>query len=62
MHLLQRVEKHLRRSGVPQSRFGREALGDPRLVTDLRKGRELRPKTAQRVQAYLDAHERETRQ
>ncbi len=62
MHLLLRVEKHLRRSGTPQSRFGREALGDPRLVTDLRRGRELRPRTEQRVHAYLDAHESEPAQ
>jgi hypothetical protein len=51
--LLIAIEKHLRRSGTPPTRFGREAVGDPRFVLDLRNGREARAKTAARVSAYL---------
>lgn len=53
VYLLYRVERYLRRSGTPPTRFGREAVGDPRFVPDLRNGREPRPATEQRVDAYL---------
>ena len=58
MQLLRRVELYLRRSGTPATRFGREALSDPRFVADLRNGREPRAATADRVSAYLDRRER----
>ncbi len=57
MHLLRRVERYLRRSGTPATRFGREAVNDPRFVFDLRYGREPRAPTRSRVAAYLDARE-----
>jgi hypothetical protein len=38
---------------VPVSRFGREAAGDPRLVSDLAKGRTLRPSTRRRLHAHV---------
>ncbi len=51
--LLQRIEKHLRVRRMPPTRFGREAVGDPCFVFDLRHGREPRPKTIARVVRYL---------
>lgn len=51
--LICRVERHLRRFGVPPARFGVEAVNDPRFVFDLRNGREPRPRTIARVDAYL---------
>ena len=57
MQLLRRVEKYLRRTGAPPTRFGREAIGDPRFVFDLRKGREARPITVARVVEFLERHE-----
>jgi hypothetical protein len=53
--LLREVEKFLRRNGTPPTRFGREAVGDPRFVFDLRNGRDPRPQTVERVLAYLEA-------
>lgn len=53
MVLLRVIECHLARTQTPPSRFGREALGDPHLVRDLRNGRQLRPKTMARLCAYL---------
>jgi tRNA-dihydrouridine synthase len=53
--LLPRIERHLRRTGVSATTFGREAVGDPRLVADLRSGRYLRPSVARRVEAHLAA-------
>jgi hypothetical protein len=58
MHLLRRIERHLRQSGTPPTRFGRNAVRDPRFVFDLRNGREPRSSTANRVAAYLDRLER----
>lgn len=59
MHLLGKVENYLRRSGTPPTRFGREAARDPRLVFDLRNGREAGPRLASRVAAFIEARERE---
>lgn len=53
MHLLSSIEKFLRRSGTPPTRFGREAMGDPRFVLDLRNGREPRASTVCKVRDYL---------
>ena len=57
MHLHRRIEIYLRRSGTTATRFGREVLGDPRFVFDLRKGREPRSPTAARVSSWLDRQE-----
>lgn len=55
MQLLREVEKFLRRSDTTPTRFGRDAVGDPRFVFDLRNGRDPRPRTVDRVRAYLQA-------
>ncbi len=54
MHLLRRIERYLRSSGATPTRFGREAVRDPRLVHDLRRGREPGSALVARVSAYLD--------
>lgn len=53
MHLLTTIEKYLRKTGVAPTRFGRDAVGDPQFVADLRNGREPRERTARRVADYL---------
>ena len=58
MHLLRRIEIYLRRSGIAPARFGREAARDPRLVFDLRRGREPRATLKRRLEAFLDLGER----
>ncbi|MCJ8159371.1 hypothetical protein [Sphingomonas sp. LaA6.9] len=55
MHLLRRIERHLRRHEIPATRFGREAVRDPRLVHDLRNGREPGARLTARVTRYMDA-------
>jgi len=57
MHLRRRIELYLRQKRMPPTRFGREAVNDPRFVFDLRNGREPREKTAARVTAWLDVEE-----
>lgn len=53
--ILSKVERYLRAHDIPQTKFGRLAVGDPRLVGDLRNGRELRPATRARVEAFMAA-------
>jgi hypothetical protein len=55
VYLLREVENFLRRREVAPTRFGRDVVGDPRFVFDLRNGREPRPQTVERVRAYLEA-------
>ena len=55
--LLLRIERHLRVRRMTPTRFGREAVGDPNLISQLRDGRELRSATLQRIVDYLDDNE-----
>ena len=57
MHLRRRIELYMRRHQMTPTRFGREAINDPRLVADMRNGRELREKTEKRLHAWLDQQE-----
>jgi len=58
MHLMRRIERFLKQEQMAPTRFGREAVGDPRLISDMKNGRELRDATIARIQAWLDAQER----
>jgi len=55
VHILRDVERFLKNSSMPAAKFGREAVKDPRFVFDLRKGREPRPRTIERIRAFLEA-------
>lgn len=61
MSLLPVVERHLRAHSVPPSRFGRLVTGDPRFVFDLRRGREPRAATRDRVLAHIASAESQAR-
>ena len=54
MHLRKRIEAYLKTSGTPATRFGREAVRDPRLVHDMRCGREIGPRVAKRIIAFIE--------
>ena len=58
--LIREIEKFLRATGMPWTKFGRLAAKDPRFVNDLRNGRTPREKTAARVtrfmNSYLESH------
>lgn len=60
--LLERIERYLRTTRMPPTRFGRNVLGDPNFVFNLRDGRRMRSTTIERVEAYLEAHEVRVRQ
>ena len=55
--LLRRIDAYLRSTRTAPTRFGRDALGDPNFVFNLRDGREPRAATVLRVQRYLEARE-----
>lgn len=51
--LLATVESFLQENPVAASRLGRDAVGDPSFVRELRSGRVVRPGTADRVRRYI---------
>lgn len=59
MHLLSQIERHLIKSGTPPTRFGRQVVGDPRFVHDLRRGREPGAAISRRVRQWLAAADRQ---
>ena len=60
MYLMRRIELFLQRADMAPTRFGREAVGDPRLIADMKNGRELRETTCARIVAWLDRQEKRT--
>jgi hypothetical protein len=58
MYLMRRIELFLQRAAMTPTRFGREAVGDPRLIRDMKNGRELRHTTVARILAWLEAQEK----
>lgn len=57
MELLRRIERHLRTTRTAPTRFGRIVARDPRLVFDMRRGREPRARMARRIARYLSGEE-----
>jgi len=52
--LLQRIDAFLKESAMPPSVFGRAAVRDPRLVSDLRSGREPGRELICRVEHFMN--------
>ena len=55
--LIRRIERFLRTTDMPATKFGRLAVRDPRFVDDLRNGRTPRPATERRVEHFLNMHQ-----
>ena len=53
MGVHRRIEKFLRATDMPPTKFGRLAVSDPRLVQDLRRGREPGARMVARIDAFL---------
>lgn len=51
--LLRKIEKFLRETQMPWTKFGRLAAHDPRFVADLRNGRTPRPGTERRIESFM---------
>ena len=52
--LIRKVEKFIQSTGMPVTKFGRLAAHDPRLVGDLRNGREPRSAMVKRVEHFMN--------
>ena len=53
---LQHIERFLRETGMPWTKFGRIVAHDPRLVGDLRNGRVPRSPLAQRIEQFIKSY------
>lgn len=53
MSVVQRIERYLKDTGLTPTRFGRLAARDPRLVHDLKRGREPGARMIARIEAYI---------
>ena len=60
-HFKSRVSAFLGRSGLSPTAFGRKALGDPNLMHQIERGRSLTLRSADRVLAFMDEHDRDPR-
>jgi hypothetical protein len=49
----QKVDRFLERTGMSATRFGKEAVGDPNFVFDLRAGRAPTLRMAERVSIFM---------
>ena len=56
MTLLRQIELFLRKTELAPTTFGRRAARDPRLVFDLRNGRQPGAKLVARVQAWMQGY------
>lgn len=54
--LITRIERFLRDTGMPWTKFGRLAAHDPRFVEDLRNGRIPRDRTQKRVEHFMNEY------
>ena len=61
MHLLRSIEQFLRKTGMAPTRFGRASVRDPRLVFDLRNGREPGQSMKRRVEHFMNIYGQEQR-
>lgn len=54
MTLLRQIEIFLRETDMAPTRFGRDAVRDPRLVFDMRRGREPSMRMVKRVEHFMN--------
>ena len=57
MTILRRIEQFLHRTGMPATNFGRDAVRDPRLVHDLRNGREPGHRMTRRIEHFMNIYD-----
>ncbi len=60
MSTLRTIEQFLRRNEMAPTRFGREAVSDPRLVFDLRNGREPTERMQRRLEHFMNKYDGST--
>ena len=58
MHINRLVERFLQEQKLPPTKFGRLAARDPRLVLDMRMGREIRPEMEQLLRNFMQQYQK----
>ncbi|WP_165800912.1 MULTISPECIES: hypothetical protein [Bacteria] len=53
MCLLLKIDRFLRRTKLSRSEFGRLTVNDPRLVTDMMRGRVVGPDLEHRIECFM---------
>jgi hypothetical protein len=61
MSVLGKIDRFLKKNGMPPTRFGRLAVNDPRLVGDLRSGREPGVRVTARIEAFIASTDNQVR-
>jgi hypothetical protein len=56
--LLRKIEQFIHEFQIPPTRFGRQCVRDPRLVFDLRLGREPGDRVRIRVEHFMNTYRR----
>ena len=55
--MLRSVETFLKATGMAPTRFGRDAVRDPRIVFDMRRGREPGARMRRRLEHFMSSHQ-----
>jgi len=58
MSTLRSIERYLKQTGMAPTAFGRQAARDPRLVFDLRNGRQLSDRVQRRIEHFMNISKR----
>ncbi|WP_164115426.1 hypothetical protein [Sphingorhabdus sp. Alg239-R122] len=56
MHIGYRVERFLNETGMPRTKFGRLVARDPRLVDDMRNGRQPREEMRKNIEHFMNKY------
>jgi hypothetical protein len=58
LNIIYEVERFLTEQGIPPTKLGRIVAHDPRLVLDMRNGRQVRPKMQRKLLDYMSTCQR----
>ncbi|MDQ2891507.1 MAG: hypothetical protein M3R64_00255 [Pseudomonadota bacterium] len=47
------IDRYLRDHKMPETLFGRRAINDPRLVGDIRRGRQIGERLRRRIETFM---------
>lgn len=54
MSIISKIDRYLYQTDMPATLFGRLAVNDPRLVGDLRRGRQPGARIVARIEAFIE--------
>jgi len=54
--LAEKIERYLRDNAMAETLFGRRAVNDPRLVSDMRRGRQSGARVRTRIETFMREH------